>query len=82
MGCMRTIKTLERENQAKSDKIQSLSLELEKKNKHIESLQTEKSALLQSQSKMSIQEKLQESKKKKQADMELKIKDQENTIGE
>jgi hypothetical protein len=59
-----------------------LSLELEKKNKHIESLQTEKSALLQSQSKMSIQEKLQESKKKKQADMELKIKDQENTIGE
>ena len=82
MGCMRTIKTLERENQAKSDKIQSLSLELEKKNKHIESLQTEKSALLQSQSRMSIQEKLQESKKKKQADMELKIKDQENTIGE
>jgi hypothetical protein len=38
MGCMRTIKTLERENQAKSDKITSLSLELDKKSKVIESL--------------------------------------------
>jgi hypothetical protein len=35
---MRTIKTLERENQAKTDKIQSLALELEKKNKQIDSL--------------------------------------------
>jgi hypothetical protein len=33
MGCMRTIKTLERENLAKSDKIQSLALELDKKTK-------------------------------------------------
>ena len=38
MGCMRTIKTLEKENQAKSDKITSLSLELDKKSKVIESL--------------------------------------------
>lgn len=75
MGCMRTIKTLERENQAKTDKIQSLALELEKKNKQIDSLQTEKSAFIQSQSKMSVQEKLQENKKKKQVDMELKIKE-------
>jgi hypothetical protein len=45
MGCMRTIKTLERENQAKSDKINSLSLELDKKSKQIEGLLAEKSTL-------------------------------------
>jgi multidrug efflux pump subunit AcrA (membrane-fusion protein) len=37
-GLKGTIKTLERENQAKSDKITSLSLELDKKSKVIESL--------------------------------------------
>jgi hypothetical protein len=42
MGCMRTIKTLERENQAKTDKISSLALELDKKAKIIESLSAEK----------------------------------------
>ena len=42
MGCMRTIKTLERENQSKSDKITSLALELDKKSKAIENLQAEK----------------------------------------
>lgn len=41
MGCMRTIKTLEKENQAKQDKISSLQIELEKKSKVIESLKTE-----------------------------------------
>ena len=42
MGCMRTIKNLERENQAKTDKISSLTIELEKKTKQIESLLAEK----------------------------------------
>jgi hypothetical protein len=42
MGCMRTIKSLEKENQAKSDKILSLNLELEKKSKLLETLQAEK----------------------------------------
>lgn len=42
MGCMRTIKTLERESQAKTDKIASLSLELDKKSKTIETLTAEK----------------------------------------
>ena len=45
MGCMRTIKTLERENQAKTDKISSLTLELEKKTKQIESLMSEKASI-------------------------------------
>ena len=47
MGCMRTIKTLERENQAKSDKITSLSIELDKRSKVIENLQAEKVNLAQ-----------------------------------
>jgi len=42
MGCMRTIKTLEKENQAKEDKVASLTLELDKKNKHIEALNSER----------------------------------------
>jgi len=42
MGCMRTIKTLERENLAKTDKISSLALELDKKSKIIETLNAEK----------------------------------------
>ena len=45
MGCMRTIKNLEKENLAKTDKITSLTLELEKKTKQIDSLTSEKSAL-------------------------------------
>lgn len=48
MGCMRTIKTLERENQAKQDKLQSLALELDKKSKTIESLLAEKASLASS----------------------------------
>ena len=47
MGCMRTIKTLERENQAKQDKISSLTLELEKKTKQIDSASQEKISLAQ-----------------------------------
>lgn len=42
MGCMRTIKSLEKENQAKQDKINSLTIELEKKNKQIETLNSDK----------------------------------------
>ena len=42
MGCMRTIKTLEKENLAKQDKIMSLTLELVKKSKTIEGLNAEK----------------------------------------
>jgi hypothetical protein len=38
---MRTIKSLEKENSAKQDKIQSLQIELEKKNKVIDGLKTE-----------------------------------------
>jgi len=38
MGCMRSIKNLERENQAKTEKIQSLSIELDKKTRVIDSL--------------------------------------------
>jgi hypothetical protein len=52
MGCMRTIKTLEKENQAKADKIQSLQIELEKKSKLIETLNAEKINLTQSQQRM------------------------------
>ena len=48
MGCMRTIKNLERENPAKSDKISSLALELDKKSKLIETLTTEKATLASS----------------------------------
>ena len=48
MGCMRTIKTLERENLAKSDKISSLALELDKKTKIIETLTNEKATLASS----------------------------------
>ena len=33
MGCMRSIKQLEKENQAKQDKINSLQIELDKKTK-------------------------------------------------
>ena len=47
MGCMRTIKTLERENQAKTDKISSLSIELDKKTKQIETMTAEKAAMSQ-----------------------------------
>lgn len=42
MGCMRTIKNLEKENQAKQDKIMSLTLELDKKSKTIETLNADK----------------------------------------
>lgn len=42
MGCMRTIKSLEKENAAKTDKISSLTIELEKKNKQIEGLNSER----------------------------------------
>ncbi len=52
MGCMRTIKTLERENQAKSDKIHNLSVELDKKSKQIDSLTAEKSQILQQSQRM------------------------------
>ncbi len=48
MGCMRTIKTLERENLAKCDKISSLALELDKKTKIIETLTNEKATLASS----------------------------------
>ena len=48
MGCMRTIKTLEKENQAKQDKIQSLQIELDKKNKTIEGMKTEQTTLINS----------------------------------
>ncbi len=48
MGCMRTIKSLEKENQAKADKIASLTLELDKKSKQIETLSSEKQLLAQS----------------------------------
>lgn len=54
MGCMRTIKNLERENLAKSDKISSLALELDKKSKLIETLTTEKATLASSQQRMHI----------------------------
>jgi hypothetical protein len=54
MGCMRTIKSLEKENQAKTDKITSLQLELDKKAKHIEGLNTEKLNMSQSQQRLSI----------------------------
>ena len=42
MGCMRTIKSLEKENTSKQDKISSLQLELDKKNKQIEAINQEK----------------------------------------
>jgi len=54
MGCMRTIKTLEKENQAKADKIQSLQIELDKKSKLIETLNAEKVNLTQSQQRMQV----------------------------
>ena len=46
MGCMRTIKSLEKENQAKTDKISSIQIELEKKNKIIESMKQDQSNLV------------------------------------
>ena len=45
----RAIKNLERENLAKSDKISSLALELDKKSKLIETLTAEKATLASSQ---------------------------------
>ena len=43
---MRTIKSLEKENQAKTDKISSIQIELEKKNKIIESMKQDQSNLV------------------------------------
>ena len=54
MGCMRTIKNLERENLVKSEKISSLALELDKKSKLIETLTTEKATLTSAQQRMHI----------------------------
>lgn len=54
MGCMRTIKNLERENLVKSEKISSLALELDKKSKFIETLTTEKATLTSAQQRMHI----------------------------
>jgi len=49
MGCMRTIKTLEKENQTKSEKISSLQLEMDKKGKQLEHINQEKLNLSQQQ---------------------------------
>lgn len=54
MGCMRTIKNLERENLVKSEKISSLALELDKKSKLIETLTNEKATLTSAQQRMHI----------------------------
>ena len=42
MGCMRTIKTLEKENQTKSEKISYLQCEMDKKGKQLEHFNQEK----------------------------------------
>lgn len=42
MGCMRTIKQLEKENQTKSEKVNSLSNELDKKTKLMDASGVEK----------------------------------------
>lgn len=82
MGCMRTIKTLERENQAKTDKISSLALELDKKSKIIETLNAEKQGSASSQQRMHIQSQISANQKKKERELEAKIKDQDSQIAD
>ena len=52
MGCMRTIKQLEKENQVKTDKIQMLQIEIEKKNKIIEGFNSDKMNVSSSQQRL------------------------------
>eukprot|EP00347_Sterkiella_histriomuscorum_P004550 403360036 len=80
MGCMRTIKTLEKENQAKQDKISSLQIELDKKTKNIEALQNEKMTSSQSQQRLSVQQSIQSNTRKKEKELELKVKEQDSII--
>ena len=82
MGCMRTIKTLEKENQAKADKIQSLQIELDKKSKLIETLNAEKVNLTQSQQRMQVQTQISANQKKKERELEQRLKDQENLVAD
>ncbi|CDW75940.1 UNKNOWN [Stylonychia lemnae] len=80
MGCMRTIKTLEKENQAKTDKIASLQLELEKKTKTIEQINNERMNQSVSLQRQSVQSKIEFNQRKKEKEQEQKLKDQESLI--
>lgn len=80
MGCLRTIKQLEKENQAKQEKASSLQLELEKKGKQIESLNQERLNISSSQQRLQVQTTLQNNSKKKERELESKVKDQEHLI--
>ncbi len=77
MGCMRTIKNLERENLAKSDKISSLTLELEKKTKQIENLLSEKAAAGQQNQRQQLQQAISANSKKRERELEARLKDQD-----
>jgi uncharacterized coiled-coil protein SlyX len=82
MGCMRTIKTLERENQAKTDKITSLSLELDKKSKLIETLQADKANFAQHSQRTQVQQTISANQKRKERELEGRLKHQEQMISD
>lgn len=82
MGCMRTIKNLEKENQAKQDRISSLAIELDKKSKLIDSLSSEKSTWSQSYLKGQAQSTISVNQKKREKELEQKVKDQDHLIAD
>ena len=82
MGCMRTIKNLERENQAKSDRISSLALELDKKSKTIETLLAEKVTWDKTAGRVQASQNISANHKKREKELETKIKEQEVVIGD